>query len=34
MGQDRKPRNKPMYLWSSKLLQREEDYTMEKRQSL
>ena len=31
---DRKPRNKPVYLRSINLLQKRQDYTMEKRQSL
>ena len=34
MEQDRKPRNKPMHLWSINLWQRRQEYTMEKRQSL
>ena len=32
--QDRKPRDKPMHLWSINLWQRRQGYTMEKRQSL
>ena len=34
MEQDRKPRNKPMHLWSTNLQQRRQEHTMEKRQSL
>ena len=34
MDQDRKPRNKPMKLQSINLGQRQQEYTMEKRQSL
>ena len=34
MEQDRKPINKPMYLWSTNLQQRRKEYTMEKRDSL
>ena len=34
MEQDREPRNKPTHLWSSNLLQRGQEYTMEKRQCL
>ena len=34
MEQDRKPRDKPMYLWSTNLWQKRQGYTMEKRQSL
>ena len=34
MEQDRKPRDKPMHLWSTNLWQRRQRYTMEKRQSL
>ena len=34
MEQDRKPRDKPMYLWSPNLWQRRQEYTMEKRQPL
>ena len=34
MEQDRKPRGKPMHLWSTNLWQRRQGYTMEKRQSL
>ena len=34
MEQDRKPRNKPMHLWSINLWQRRQEYTVEKRQSL
>ena len=34
MEEDRKPRNKPMHLWSINLQQRRQDYTMEERQSL
>ena len=34
IGQDRKPRNKVMHLWLPNLLQRRQDYIMEKRQSL
>ena len=34
MVQDRKPRNKPMHLWSPNLWQRRQEYTMEKRQPL
>ena len=32
MEQNRKPRNKSTYLWSINLLQRRQDYMMEKRQ--
>ena len=32
MEQDRKPRDKPMHLWSTNLWQRRQEYTMEKRQ--
>ena len=32
--QNRKPRDKPMHLWTSYLWQRRQEYTMEKRQSL
>ena len=32
--QDREPRNKPIHLWSIKLQQRRQEYTMEKRQFL
>ena len=34
MEQERKPRDKPMHLWSTNLWQRKQGYTMEKRQSL
>ena len=34
MEQYRKPRDKPMQLWSTNLWQRRQGYTMEKRQSL
>ena len=34
MEQDRKPRVKPMHLWSINIWQRRQDYTMEERQSL
>ena len=34
MEQVRKPRDKPMHLWSTNLWQRRQGYTMEKRQSL
>ena len=34
MGQNRKPRDKPMHLWLTNLLQRRQKYTLEKRQSL
>ena len=34
MEQDRKPRDKPMYLWSTNQWQKRQGYTMEKRQSL
>ena len=34
MEQDRKPRNKPMHLWSINLQQKRQEYTMEKRQPL
>ena len=34
MEQDRKPRNKPMHLWSVNLQQRRQEYTMGKRLSL
>ena len=34
MEQDRKPRDKPTYLWSTNLWKRRQGYTMEKRQSL
>ena len=34
MQQNRKPRNKPTHLQSINLLQRRQEYTMEKRQSL
>ena len=34
MEQDRKPRGKPTYLWSTNLWQRRQGYTMVKRQSL
>ena len=34
MEQDRKPRDKPMHLWSTNLWQRWQGYKMEKRQSL
>ena len=34
MEQDRKPRNKPMNLWVSYILQRRQEYTMEQRQPL
>ena len=34
MEQDRKPRDKPMHLWSPNLWQRRQEYTMEKRRSL
>ena len=33
MEQNRKPRDKPMHLWSTNLWQRRQKYTMEKRQS-
>ena len=32
--QDRKPRNKPMHLWSINQQQRRQEYPMDKRQSL
>ena len=34
MEKNRKPRDKPMYLWTPYLWQRRQEYTMEKRQSL
>ena len=34
MEQDRKPRDKPMHIWSPFLSQRRQEYTMEKRQPL
>ena len=34
LEQNRKPRNKPIHLWSINLQQRKQEYTMEKRQSL
>ena len=34
MEQDRKPRNKPIHLWSINLQQRRQEYTMEKKQCL
>ena len=34
MEQDKKPRDKPMYLWSPNLWQRRQGYKMEKRQPL
>ena len=34
MEQNRKPRDKPMHLWTTYLWQRRQEYTMEKRQSL
>ena len=34
MEQDRKPRNKPMYLWVSYFWQRRQDYTIGQRQPL
>ena len=34
MGQDRKPRNKPMHLWVPYFLKRRQEYTMGQRQSL
>ena len=34
MEQDRKPRNKPMYLWVPYFLQRRQEYTMGQRQFL
>ena len=34
MKQERKPRNKPMYLWSINLRQKRQDYTTEKKDSL
>ena len=34
MEQNRKPRDKPMHLWTPYLWQRRQEYTMEKRQSL
>ena len=34
MEQNRKPRDKPMNLWTSYLRQRRQGYTMEKRQPL
>ena len=34
MDQNRKPRDKPMYLWTPYILQRRQGHTMEKRQSL
>ena len=34
MVQDRKPRDKPMHMWSPNLRQRRQEHTMEKRQSL
>ena len=34
MEQDRKPRDKPMYLWESYLWQWRQEYTMEERLSL
>ena len=34
MEQDRKPRDKPMHIWSPYFLQRRQEYTMEKRQTL
>ena len=34
MEQDRKPRDKPMHLWSTNLWERRQVYKMEKRQSL
>ena len=34
MEQDRKPRDKPIHLWSTNQWQRRQGYTMEKRQSL
>ena len=34
MEQNRKPRDKSMYLWTPYLWQRRQEYTMEKRQSL
>jgi len=34
MGQNRKPRDKSMHLWTPHLWQRRQEYTMEKRQSL
>ena len=34
MEQDRKPKDKPTYLWSTNLWQMMQGYTMEKRQSL
>ena len=33
MEQHRKPRDKPMHIWSTNLWQRRQDYPMEKRQS-
>ena len=33
MEQNRKPKDKPMHLWSPNLLQRGQEYTMEKRQT-
>ena len=34
MEQNRKPRDKPMHIWSPNLWQRRQEYTMEKRQPL
>ena len=34
MEQDRKPRDKPMHLWSTNLWERRQGYTVEKRQPL
>ena len=34
MEQDRKPRDKPIHIWSPNLQQRRQEHTMEKRQSL
>ena len=34
MEQDRKPRDKPMHIWSPNLRQRMQQHTMEKRQPL
>ena len=34
MEQDRKPINKPKYLWSTNQLQRRQEHTAEERQSL
>ena len=34
MGQDKKPKNKPIHLWSINPWQRRQEYPMAKRQSL